>query len=285
MDVYEETQYILHKYKIQANKSLGQNFLIDNSVIEEIINNSNIGKEDLVIEIGPGLGVLTNRLLQEAKYVISVELDPRMVDILQDRFSSNIDNGQLEIINDDILKVDLQRIIEEKKPSIKHVKIVANLPYYISTPIIIKLLENRLSIDEIIVMVQKEVAERLIARTGSREAGTITYLVEYYAQAESVVKVPKESFIPSPKVESEVIKLKVRKQPKIAIEDEKLLFNIIQKSFMQRRKTLSNALVNSHIMADKTSVEEMLNTLGLDKNVRGESLTLEQFGAISDYIS
>ena len=177
MDVYEETQYILHKYKIQANKSLGQNFLIDNSVIEEIINNSNIGKEDLVIEIGPGLGVLTNRLLQEAKYVISVELDPRMVDILQDRFSSNIDNGQLEIINDDILKVDLQRIIEEKKPSIKHVKIVANLPYYISTPIIIKLLENRLSIDEIIVMVQKEVAERLIARTGSREAGTITYLV------------------------------------------------------------------------------------------------------------
>ena len=285
MDVYEETQYILHKYKIQANKSLGQNFLIDNSVIEEIINNSNIGKEDLVIEIGPGLGVLTNRLLQEAKYVISVELDPRMVDILQDRFSSNIDNGQLEIINDDILKVDLQRIIEEKKPSIKHVKIVANLPYYISTPIIIKLLENRLSIDEIIVMVQKEVAERLIARTGSIEAGTITYLVEYYAQAESVVKVPKESFIPSPKVESEVIKLKVRKQPKIAVEDEKLLFNIIQKSFMQRRKTLSNALVNSHIMADKTSVEEMLNTLGLDKNVRGESLTLEQFGAISDYIS
>ncbi|MGN1299792.1 MAG: 16S rRNA (adenine(1518)-N(6)/adenine(1519)-N(6))-dimethyltransferase RsmA [Clostridia bacterium] len=285
MDVYEETQYILHKYKIQANKSLGQNFLIDNSVIEEIINNSNIGKEDLVIEIGPGLGVLTNRLLQEAKYVISVELDPRMVDILQDRFSSNIDNGQLEIINDDILKVDLQRIIEEKKPSIKHVKIVANLPYYISTPIIIKLLENRLSIDEIIVMVQKEVAERLIARTGSREAGTITYLVEYYAQAESVVKVPKESFIPSPKVESEVIKLKVRKQPKIAIKDEKILFNIIQKSFMQRRKTLANALVNSHIMADKTSVEEMLNTLGLDKNVRGESLTLEQFGAISDYIS
>ena len=285
MDVYEETQYILHKYKIQANKSLGQNFLIDNSVIEEIINNSNIGKEYLVIEIGPGLGVLTNRLLQEAKYVISVELDPRMVDILQDRFSSNIDNGQLEIINDDILKVDLQRIIEEKKPSIKHVKIVANLPYYISTPIIIKLLENRLSIDEIIVMVQKEVAERLIARTGSREAGTITYLVEYYAQAESVVKVPKESFIPSPKVESEVIKLKVRKQPKIAIKDEKILFNIIQKSFMQRRKTLANALVNSHIMADKTSVEEMLNTLGLDKNVRGESLTLEQFGAISDYIS
>lgn len=285
MDVYEETQYILHKYKIQANKSLGQNFLIDNSVIEEIINNSNIGKEDLVIEIGPGLGVLTNRLLQEAKYVISVELDQRMVDILQDRFSSNIDNGQLEIINDDILKVDLQRIIEEKKPSIKHVKIVANLPYYISTPIIIKLLENRLSIDEIIVMVQKEVAERLIARTGSREAGTITYLVEYYAQAESVVKVPKESFIPSPKVESEVIKLKVRKQPKIAIKDEKILFNIIQKSFMQRRKTLSNALVNSHIMADKTSVEEMLNTLGLDKNVRGESLTLEQFGEISDYIS
>lgn len=284
MNVYEETQYILHKYKIQANKSLGQNFLIDDNVVEEIINSSRISKEDLIIEIGPGLGVLTNRLLQEAKYIIAVELDKRMVNILQDRFANNIDNKQLEIINDDILKVDLEKMIEEKKPNIKHVKIVANLPYYISTPIIMKLLENRLSIDEIIVMVQKEVAERLTAKTGSRTAGAITYAVEYYAQAESIIEVPKESFIPSPKVESEVIRLKVRQQPQIIVKNEKLLFNIIQKSFMQRRKTLSNALINNQVIHDKSKIEEMWNVLGLNNDIRGESLTLEQFGKIADYI-
>ena len=287
MNVYEETQFILHKYKIQANKSLGQNFLVDDNIIEKIIDSSQISKEDLIIEIGPGLGVLTNRLLQEAKYVIAVELDKRMVDILQDRFVSNIEKGQLEIINDDILKIDLAKIIEEKRThgNINNVKVVANLPYYISTPIIMKLLENRLDIDDITVMVQKEVAERLIAKTGSRNSGAITYAVEYYSEAESIIEVPKESFIPSPKVESEVIRLKVRKAPKITVKDEKLLFNIIQKSFMQRRKTLSNALINTHVMQNKIEVEEMLKSLELDSNVRGESLTLEQFGQITDCIS
>lgn len=289
MNVYEETQFILHKYKIQADKSLGQNFLINDNVIEEIIHSSNISKNDLIIEIGPGLGVLTNRLLEESNNVIAVELDKRMVNILQDRFCNNIHNhyaSKLEIINDDILKIDLANIIANKKAEtdIKSVKIVANLPYYISTPIIMKLLENRLDIDEIIVMVQKEVAERLIAKTGSRLAGAITYAVEYYAEAESIIKVPKESFIPSPKVESEVIKLKVREQPEIEVKNERVLFDIIQKSFMQRRKTLSNALINNHIVQDKARVERMWTDLGLDSNVRGESLTLEQFGKISDYI-
>lgn len=290
MNVYEETQMILHKYKIQANKSLGQNFLVDDNVVEEIIRSANIEKEDLIIEIGPGLGVLTNRLLEESNNVIAVELDPRMVNILQDRFYNNINNqagSKLEIINDDILKIDLAKIIADKKAEtkIKNVKVVANLPYYISTPIIMKLLENRLDINEIIVMVQKEVAERLTAKTGERLAGAITYAVEYYAETESVIKAPKESFIPSPKVESEVIKLKVRNQPKIEVKDEKLLFNIIQKSFMQRRKTLSNALVNNHIMQNKEDVEKMWKELGINSNVRGESLTLEQFGKIADYIT
>ena len=175
---YKKVQELLEEYQLSPDKNFGQNFLIDDNVVEEIINSSRISKEDLIIEIGPGLGVLTNRLLQEAKYIIAVELDKRMVNILQDRFANNIDNKQLEIINDDILNVDLEKMIEEKKPNIKHVKIVANLPYYISTPIIIKLLENRLSIDEIIVMVQKEVAERPTAKTGSRPAGAITYTVE-----------------------------------------------------------------------------------------------------------
>lgn len=289
MNVYDETQFILHKYKIQANKSLGQNFLVNDNVIDEIIRGSNIDKQDLIIEIGPGLGVLTNRLLQESNNVVAVELDKRMVNILKDRFAQNINDqaeSKLEIINEDILKINLNQLIAEKrkKQEIKQVKIVANLPYYISTPIIMKLLENRLDIDEIIVMVQKEVAERLIAKTGTRLAGAITYAVEYYSEATSLIKVPKESFVPSPKVESEVIKLKVRKNEKIHVENEKLLFNIISKSFMQRRKTLSNALLNNNIMKNKDDVKKMWTELGMDENVRGESLTLEQFGKITDYI-
>lgn len=290
MNVYEETQLILHKYKIQANKSLGQNFLVDDNVIDEIIRCSNIDKKDLIIEIGPGLGVLTNRLLQESNNVIAVELDKRMVSILQDRFKLNINGdveSHLEIINEDILKINLNQLIAEKKSKneIKQVKIVANLPYYISTPIIMKLLENRLDIDEIIVMVQKEVAERLTAKTGTRLAGAITYAVEYYSEAECIIKVPKESFVPSPKVESEVIKLTVRKDKKIQVQDEKLLFNIISKSFMQRRKTLSNALLNNNIINNKDDVEKMWKKLGINEKVRGESLTLEQFGTIADYIT
>lgn len=289
MNVYDETQFILHKYKIQANKSLGQNFLVNDNVIDEIIRGSNIDKQDLIIEIGPGLGVLTNRLLQESNNVVAVELDKRMVNILKDRFAQNINDqaeSKLEIINEDILKINLNQLIAEKRKNqeIKQVKIVANLPYYISTPIIMKLLENRLDIDEIIVMVQQEVAERLIAKTGTRLAGTITYAVEYYSEATSLIKVPKESFVPSPKVESEVIKLKVRKNEKIHVENEKLLFNIISKSFMQRRKTLSNALLNNNIMKNKDDVKKMWTELGMDENVRGESLTLEQFGKITDYI-
>lgn len=289
MNIYEETQMILHKYKIQANKSLGQNFLIDDDVVEKIICSASISKEDLIIEIGPGLGVLTNRLLEEANNVIAVELDKRMISILQDRFYNNINNkvgNKLDIINDDILKIDLAKIIANKKAetNIKNVKIVANLPYYISTPIIMKLLENRLDINEIIVMVQKEVAERLTAKTGERLAGAITYAVEYYAEAESIIKVPKESFIPSPKVESEVIKLKVRNEPKIEVKNEKFLFSIIQKSFMQRRKTLANSLVNNQIIQNKSEVEKMCKELGINYDVRGESLTLKQFGKIADYI-
>ena len=283
MSVYEETQAILNTYKIQANKSLGQNFLIDDCVIEKIIESSNIEKEDLIIEIGPGLGVLTERLLKKSNNVVVIELDKKMIEILQNRFCLN---RNLEIINDDVLKVDLEKLIKNKKEqtNINKVKIVANLPYYISTPIIMKLLENRLEISEIIVMVQKEVAQRLGAETGKREAGAITYAVEYYAQATPIIDVPNESFIPSPKVESQVIKLEVRQNPKIEVEDEKLLFNIIQKSFMQRRKTLSNALINNRILDSKEEVEKMFKTLEIPSNVRGENLTLEEFGKIANYV-
>lgn len=309
MSAYQETMEILKRYKIQANKSLGQNFLVNDDVIDKIIETADIKKDDLIIEIGPGLGVLTNRILEKSNNVIAVELDKRMVRILKDRFAKNIEeniknvgeknleilekniinreNAILEIINDDILKVDLSSLIQNKKQklSIRKVKIVANLPYYISTPIIMKLLEQKLEIDEMIVMVQKEVAERLTAKTGTRLSGAITYAVEYFAEASTVVKVPKESFMPSPKVESMVIKLKVRNIPKIEVKDEKVLFNIIQKSFTQRRKTLANTLVNYNIAKNKIDVEDMFTKLEINSNVRGENLTLEQFGKIADYCS
>lgn len=283
MSVYEETQAILNTYKIQANKSLGQNFLINDNVIEEIIESADIQKEDLVIEIGPGLGVLTERLLKKSNNVVVIELDKKMVNILQERFFLN---KNLEIINDDVLKVDLAKLIKDKKEQTKigKVKIVANLPYYISTPIIMKLLENRLEISQIVVMVQKEVAERVGAEPGTREAGAITYAVQYYAQTSKIIDVPKESFIPSPKVESQVIKLEVRNKPKIEIKDENLLFTIIQKSFMQRRKTLSNALINNKILENKEEVEKMLKTLEIPTDIRGEKLTLEEFGKIANYV-
>lgn len=300
MKVYNETMEILKKYKIQANKSLGQNFLVDDAVINQIIETANINKQDLIIEIGPGLGVLTNKLLEKCNNVIAIELDKKMVKILEDRFYNNLlkysnedsatnlnEIAKLEIINDDILKVDLISLIQNKKQqkNIQNVKIVANLPYYISTPIIMKLLEQKLQINEIIVMVQKEVAERLTAKTGTRIGGAITYAVEYFAEATPIIKVPKEAFIPSPKVESEVIKLKVRTEPKVEVKNEKLFFDIIQKSFTQRRKTLANTLVNYNIIKSKIEVDEMFKTLDLNNNVRGENLTLEQFANITNYLS
>ena len=280
MSVFEETKFILNKYKISANKSLGQNFLVDDSVVDNIIDAADLNEDDLVIEIGPGLGVLTNRLLEKANKVLAIELDTRMIEILSDRFKL-YDN--LEIINEDVLKVNLKNLIEKEKENnakIKNVKIVANLPYYISTPIIIKLLELKLQIDSIIVMVQKEVAERLTAKTGTRLAGAITYMVEYYSTPEKVVEVSNKCFIPSPKVDSEVIKLQIRKETKIKVEDEKKLFDLIQKCFSQRRKTLANVLVNYGLAQNKEAAIKMLNKIGLDENVRGETLTIEEFAKI-----
>lgn len=286
MNVLEETKFILNKYKIQANKSLGQNFLVNDNVIDEIIENANIDSNDLVIEIGPGLGVLTNRLIQNAYRVIAIELDERMVRIITDRFKL-YDN--LKIINNDVLKVDLTSLIEQEKKEaedkgikIGNVKIVANLPYYISTPIIIKLLEQKLNINEIIVMVQKEVADRLTAKTGTRLSGAITYMVDYYSLAESIIKVDKTSFIPSPKVDSEVIKLSIRKEPKVQVEDEKKFFELIQRVFSQRRKTLANVLINYNYIEDKQTAIETLKNIGLDENTRGESLSLEKFVEINN---
>lgn len=281
-NLYEKTKFILKKYKLSANKNLGQNFLINDSVVDKIVASADVTKEDLIIEIGPGLGNLTEFLLERAGKVIAIELDDRMIEILNDRFSM-YDN--FEIINEDVLKVDLQELIRINKSSkIKNAKIVANLPYYITTPIIMKLLEEKLDIETITVMVQKEVADRLIAIPGEKLSGAITYCVYYYASSESITIVENNSFVPEPEVDSEVIKLSIRKNPPVEIFDEQNFFKIIKASFMQRRKTLINALVNGDILPSKDEAKKVFESLNLDYNIRGEALSIDQFAEISNYI-
>ena len=283
-EIERETQFILKKYNIKANKSLGQNFLISEEVVNKIVESSNITKKDLVIEIGPGLGTLTKELLDSANKVICVELDKRMVEILKDRFKLY---SNFELLNQDILKTDLKNIIEKEKQSkeIENVKIVANLPYYITTPIIMKLLEEKLDLESITVMIQKEVADRLTAIPGEKNTGAITYSVYYYAEAKEIMEVPSYSFIPEPEVTSEVIQLKVRKELKVKTQNEKMMFKIIKNSFTQRRKTLLNALTNTKIFKEKNTGIEILKKLNIPENARAEELTLEQFAQIADEIS
>ena len=280
-NIYEETKFLMKKYNLTANKKLGQNFLVDSEAINSIVASDNLTKKDMVIEIGPGLGTLTSMLIEKAGKVIAIELDDRMIKILGDRFLL-YDN--FELINEDVLKVDLSSLIE-KNSEFENIKVVANLPYYITTPIIMKLLENRLKIESITIMIQKEVAERIVATPGSKLSGAITYSVHYYAEPEKIALVPNTSFIPSPEVDSEVIKLNIRKSPPVKIDNEKLFFNVIKASFMQRRKTLSNGLVNGGIVKNKAKAIEILKNMGLEENVRGEELTLEQFANLSNKIN
>ena len=283
MDILEETRYIMKKYNIRANKSLGQNFLINNEVVENIVNSSEISKSDMVIEIGPGLGTLTKYLLEKAGKVLCVEIDTKMIKILQDRFGL-YDN--FELINADILKVNLNEIISENKKEgkIENVKIVANLPYYITTPIIMKLLEEKLDIQSITVMIQKEVADRLIEIPGGKNTGAITHTVYYYCESEKIMEVPNSSFIPEPEVTSEVIKLNLRDKTAVDIENTKVMFMIIKSAFMQRRKTLLNALTNTKVFINKEEGIQILKKLNLNENVRAEELSIQNFADIAKII-
>ena len=284
-ELYRETKFILDKYKISANKKLGQNFLINEDVVKNIINSSNITENDLVIEIGPGLGTLTKEILEKAGKVICIELDERMTKILKDRFSLY---KNFELLNQDVLKTDLKTIIqnEKEKNNLKTAKIIANLPYYITTPIIMKLLEEKLDLDSITVMVQKEVAERLIAVPGPREknTGAISYTVLYYASSQKIMEVDKESFIPEPEVQSEVIKLDIRKEPAVKVKNPEYMFKIIKSAFMQRRKTLLNSLVNGNIFKSKEEGAKILKEIGLNENVRAENLSIEDFAKITSAV-
>ena len=278
MNIYEETKFLMKKYNISANKDLGQNFLIDDNVIENIVESAEINEKDFVIEIGPGLGTLTSRLVEKAGKVIAIELDKKMLQILNDRFALY---NNFSFINEDVLKVDLNNLIQQENTQNYTVKIVANLPYYITTPIVMKLLEEKLNIKSITVMIQKEVADRLTETPGGKNTGAITYCVYYYAEPQEVLTVPNTSFVPEPKVNSEVIKLNIRKEPPVALKDEKIFFKVVKASFMQRRKTLLNGLANAGI-ASKEKLKEILQELNLSENVRGESLSIEQFAEIAN---
>jgi len=282
-NLYNETKFIMKKYGISANKSLGQNFLISDEVVSSIVKSAEISKNDLVIEIGPGLGTLTKELLENAGKVICIELDKNMITILNDRFSLF---SNFRLINDDVLKVDLKSLISEEKEinNLSSVKIVANLPYYITTPIIMKLLEEHLDIDTITVMIQKEVADRLTAVPGNKNSGAITYSVYYYAKPEKIIDVPNDSFIPEPEVTSSVIKLTLRDSAPVQVENEDVLFKLIKASFMQRRKTLINSLSNSNLFSSKDEIKDILTKLNLDEKVRGENLSLQDFANIANTI-
>ena len=282
-DILEDTQFIMKKYKIRANKALGQNFLINQNVVDKIVESSDITKEDLVIEIGPGLGTLTKELLEKAGKVICIELDKKMIKILTDRFSLY---ENFEVIHGDVLQIRLNKIIkdEKEKNGFQSAKIVANLPYYITTPIIMKLLEDRLDLESITVMIQKEVADRLIAIPGEKETGAITYSVYYYATSEGIMEVPNDSFIPEPEVTSKVIKLTLRKEPPVEVKSRGVMFKIIKSAFMQRRKTLLNALTNTKVFMSKEEGLRILKELQLDENVRAEKLTLNDFAEITNKI-
>ncbi len=278
MNLYEETKFLMKKYQISANKNLGQNFLIDENVIQNIIDSAQINQSDFVIEIGPGLGTLTSQLVEKAGKVIAIELDKKMVKILQERFSLY---SNFQLLNEDVLKVDLKTLIEKENTQKCPVKIVANLPYYITTPIIMKLLEEKLPIQNITVMVQKEVADRLTAIPGEKNTGAITYCVYYYCEPKQVRLVPNTSFIPEPKVNSEVIQLNIRQNLPVQLKNETVFFKIVKASFMQRRKTLLNGLTNAGIIS-KERMREILNKMQLPETVRGEDLSIEQFAQIAN---
>lgn len=282
MNLLEETKFIMKKYNISANKKLGQNFLIDDNAVSEIVNQSEISSSDLVIEIGPGLGTLTASLLEKAGKVIAVELDTKVLDILKDRFSLY---KNFELIHNDILKVDLKTLIKENLNSeITNCKIVANLPYYITTPIIMKLLEDDLPLDSITVMVQKEVAERLTATPGEKDAGSITHIIYYYTNPSLILNVLRDSFMPAPEVDSAVIKLELLKEPRVKVKNKKIFFEVIKAAFSLKRKTLVNCFMNSKLFKDKQEIEELLSSLNIDLKIRGEKLTIEDFARIANEI-
>lgn len=270
---------VLQKYNFAFQKRFGQNFLIDTHVLEKIIASAQITKDDFVLEIGPGIGTMTQYLAEAAREVAAVEIDHTLIPILADTLK---DWDNVTVINNDILKVDIRALALEKNQG-RPIKVVANLPYYITTPIIMGLFENQVPIDSITIMVQKEVADRMQVGPGTKDYGALSLAVQYYAKPQIVANVPPNCFMPRPKVGSAVIRLERYEKPPVDVNDEKLMFRIIRASFNQRRKTLVNGLKNSpEIHFSKEQIEQALESCGLSLNIRGEALTLEQFAQLAN---
>lgn len=278
----KNTIEVLQKYHFNFQKKFGQNFLINTSILEEIIDAAEITKEDFVLEIGPGIGTMTQYLCEAAREVVAVEIDTNLIPILGDTLSA-YDN--VEVMNADILKVDIAKLADERNGG-KPIKVVANLPYYITTPIIMGLFESQVPIDSITIMVQKEVADRMHEGPGSKEYGALSLAVQYYAKPEIVVNVPPSCFMPQPKVGSAVIRLTRHENPPVDVDNEKLMFQVIRASFNQRRKTLANGLNNfGSFSLGKEEIQKSIEELGVPVNIRGEALSLEQFAKLSNIIN
>ena len=281
LGIPQNTIEVLQKYHFNFQKKFGQNFLIDTHVLEKIIAAADVTKDDFVLEIVQGIGTMTQYLCEHARAVAAVEIDKNLIPILGDTLGA-YDN--VEIINQDILKVDIRKLADEKNGG-RPIKVVANLPYYITTPIIMGLFESHVPIDSITVMVQKEVADRMQVGPGTKDYGALSLAVQYYAAPEIVAIVPPNCFMPRPKVGSAVIRLTRHKEPPVQVEDEKLMFRIIRASFNQRRKTLANGLKNSgELTLSKEVIEESITELGVPVTIRGEALSLAQFAELSNII-
>lgn len=281
LGIPQNTIAVLQKYNFTFQKKYGQNFLIDSHVLEKIMDAAEISKDDCVVEIGPGIGTMTQYLAERAGEVVAVEIDKNLIPILTETLA---DYKNVSIINEDILKVDLNRIVEEKNGG-RPVKIVANLPYYITTPIIMGLFENHVPVKSITVMVQKEVADRMQVGPGTKDYGALSLAVQYYAKPEIVAIVPPNCFIPRPNVASAVIRLTCHEKKPVEVKDEKGMFALIRASFNQRRKTLANSLSNAqNLSLTREQVTEALESMQLSPTIRGEALTLEQFAALADIL-
>lgn len=277
-----ETIAVLQKYNFNFQKKFGQNFLIDTHVLDKIIESAGITSDDCVLEIGPGIGTMTQYLAEAAREVVAVEIDKKLIPILEDTLSA-YDN--VTVINEDILKVDIARLVQERNAG-KPIKVVANLPYYITTPIIMGLFESHVPLKSITIMVQKEVAERMQVGPGSKEYGALSLAVQYYAQPEIVANVPPNCFMPRPNVASAVIRLNRYEEPPVTTCDERRMFDIIRASFNQRRKTLANSLSNEQkLHLTREEVTAALEQMGLNPLIRGEALTLEQFAQLSNILN
>ena len=275
----QNTIEILQKYNFTFQKKFGQNFLIDTHVLDKIIRAAEITREDMVLEIGPGIGTMTQYLAEAAGKVVAVEIDKNLIPILSDTLSAY---ENVTIINEDVLKLDIQKLANEENQR-RPIKVVANLPYYITTPIVMGLFENHVPVESITVMVQKEVADRMQTGPGNKDYGALSLAVQYYAEPYIVANVPPNCFMPRPKVGSAVIRLTCHEQPPVEVKDERLMFDIIRASFNQRRKTLANGLNNSDKLSfSKEEITEAIESLGKGSSVRGEALTLEEFAELSN---